>query len=782
MVRRCRALIVMLMVASGAAVLPARAQSLRPEAAAPAVPTLLYLEMVINGVATGSILRVEERDGSYLVAAGQLRALSIRAEGSPDELVAVDRLDGVDVEYDSHRQRLLVNVPVNWLPAQTIAYGTRRQRIPAGSSRGLLFNYDVHVSEARRSGQYTAWAEQRWFDRWGTVTNTGIMRGRIGREQADPAFVRFDTTFTYNDEDRMLSYQVGDVLTGSLPWTRSVRIGGASIQRRFSIRPDLITYPLPQFRGQATVPSAVDLLIDGRRSVSADVPPGPFVIDDIPQMTGAGTATIVTTDAAGRQVATDVSFYVANTLLRKGLADYSISAGAMRRAFGLRSFEYGRPVGSGFFRYGLTNTITVTTHADGGPGLVSGGLGADVRLWLAGVASVSYSASHHERRQGEQYSIAYSYRQRLFAVTLRRIERTSPFADLTVLDQPAVDGGSLRMRRLDQATISVLLGRRGGALNAGYFDSTDQDTSLRRRVASLSYHRTFIGRSSINIAYHHRLADGRDEDRTAQVQLILPLGRAGTASARVTRENDDDPRGAVYYNRTAPIGGGIGWSVGVEDASDAGHAQLTWRTRHVDLQAGVRRNDGRTSGSWASASGAVVFMGGGVFTASRVSDAFVIVDTNGHANIPVRYEHQFVGRTNRNGKMIVPFAPAYYGATYEIDPLGLDPDVRTPVTEQRVAVRRNAGLVVRFPVERVASALVELVDESGEPLPLGSSVVVSGTDDVLVVGWGGVVYLENARPSNLLTVTRPRGGTCQAIVEHTGARGIVPKIGPVVCR
>ena len=783
MVRRSWPLVVMLVTILGELIArPVSAQALRPEDVAPAAPTELYLELVINGVATGSVVPVEERDGSYFVSAGHLRSLSIRVSEGSDELVAVDRLDGVDVRYDSHGQRLLVDVPSSWLPTQAVGRRGRRERIPARTSRGLVFNYDLHASEARRSGQYTAWTEQRWFDGWGSISTTGAFRGRFGRSETDPHFVRFDTAFTYNDEDRAVTYRVGDTVTGSLPWTRSVRLAGASIARRFSIRPDLITYPLPQFSGQATVPSAVDLLIEGRPSLSAEVPPGPFVIDDVPQMTGAGTATIVTTDATGRQVSTDVSFYVANTLLRKGLADYSLSAGVMRRGYGVTSFDYGQPAGSGFFRYGLTNAISIATHADGGPGVLSGGVGADARLWQAGVVSVSFATSRHARRDGQQYSVGYTYRRPHFAVTLRRIERTSSFADLTVLDRPMADSLSLRMQRLDQATLSFQLGRKGGSLNLGYFDTLDQGGGDRRRVTSLSYHRGFIGRSSVNFTYHHRIDGRADRDRTAQVQLVLPLGRGGTVSARVAPQGTDEPRGSLSYNRTAPIGGGIGWNVGAESDSDRGHAQVMWRTRHVDLQAGARSQDGRTNGSWMSASGALILMGGGVFTTSRVADAFVLVDTDGHAGVPVRYEHHLVGRTNGNGHLMVPFAPAYYGATYEIDPLGLDPDVRTPVTRQRVAVRRHAGLVVRFPIERVASALVALVDTDGNPVPVGSGVVVAGREEILVVGWGGVVYLENAQASNELAVTLPDGRRCRATVEYTAALGILPKIGPVVCR
>ena len=46
-------------------------------------------------------------------------------------------------------------------------------------------------------------------------------------------------------------FLLGDIITGSKRRGSSVRLGGFQVQRNYSTRPDLITYPLPQFIGQA---------------------------------------------------------------------------------------------------------------------------------------------------------------------------------------------------------------------------------------------------------------------------------------------------------------------------------------------------------------------------------------------------------------------------------------------------------------------------------------------------------------------------------------------------
>jgi outer membrane usher protein len=82
--------------------------------------------------------------------------------------------------------------------------------------------------------------------------------------------------------------------------------GGLRLSRNFSVRPDLVTYPLLNLSGSAAVPSSVDLFINGYKSSSAQINGGPYTLTNVPWISGAGEATVVTTDALGRQVSTSI--------------------------------------------------------------------------------------------------------------------------------------------------------------------------------------------------------------------------------------------------------------------------------------------------------------------------------------------------------------------------------------------------------------------------------------------------------------------------------------------
>ena len=58
------------------------------------------------------------------------------------------------------------------------------------------------------------------------------------------------------------------------------------------------------------------------------------------------------------------SYYASPRLLRAGLHDYSIEAGAVRENFGLAGNDYGRPLVVGTERYGFSDSLTGEIHAE----------------------------------------------------------------------------------------------------------------------------------------------------------------------------------------------------------------------------------------------------------------------------------------------------------------------------------------------------------------------------------------------------------------------------------
>jgi outer membrane usher protein len=738
----------------------------------------LFLELVVNQMNTGRVVAVEQRNGQFFVPASALHDTGMKLPQDIKAEVGLDSLPGLHSEYDSHAQRLLLEVPPDWLPEQFVGRRQAYPRTPALSSFGALLNYDLYLNDTDDAGTYlAAWNEVRLFDSWGTLSSTGQYRRTLSGDAVDTlnnGYLRYDTTWRYSDDDRMLTYEAGDLVSGALPWSSSVRLGGVQLSRDFGVRPDLVTYPLPQFAGEAAVPSSVDLFINGYKSSSADLQPGPYTLTNIPFINGAGEAVVVTTDALGRQVSTTVPFYVTSSLLQKGLSDFSVAAGTLRQDYGLRDFSYGPGVTSGSLRYGLSDTVTLESHAEATDTLALGGVGGNVRLGNFGVLNSAVSQSRFDGQTGQQLSLGYQYSSQRYSVSWQRLQRRDHYGDLTVVDSPY----TTLSQRSEQATLSVNLDT-WGSLGAGYFDVRAADDS-RTRLLNLTWSKPLWRSTSLYLSANREIGDS---NWAVQAQLVIAFDLRGSLAIGSERSKDGQSQQRVNYSRAVPTEGGVGFNLGYAkgDGPDYRQADLTWRLQSVQLQAGVYgTRDVQTR--WADASGSLVWMDRQVFAANRIDDAFVVVSTDGYADIPVRYENQPVGQTDRNGHLLVPWSSAYYRGKYEIDPLNLPANVRSPNVEQRIAVRRGSGYLLEFPLSRVIAASIVLVDAQQQELPLGSGVVHEQSGTQTVVGWDGLVYLENLQAQNDLRVTLGDDKTCHVQFAADLTQDQIPLIGPLVCR
>ena len=137
----------------------------------------LFLELVVNQMNTGRVVAVEQRGGRLFLPATALRETGMKLPDNISAEVDLDSLSGLHSDYDSVGQRLLLDVPPEWLPEQFIGNREAYPRTPALSSFGALFNYDLYFNDTDDAGTYlAAWNEVRLFDSWGTLSNTGQYR------------------------------------------------------------------------------------------------------------------------------------------------------------------------------------------------------------------------------------------------------------------------------------------------------------------------------------------------------------------------------------------------------------------------------------------------------------------------------------------------------------------------------------------------------------------------------------------------------------------------------
>lgn len=189
-----------------------------------------------------------------------------------------------------------------------------------------------------------------------------------------------------------------------------------------------MTYPLPAFAGEAAVPTSLDLFINGYKSSTTELQPGPYTLTNVPFINGAGEAVVVTTDALGRQVSTTLPFYVTSSLLQKGLSDFSVAAGSLRRDYAVEDFSYGTGVASASLRHGLSDSFTLETHVETAQSLLLGGLGGNMRLGTFGVLNAALAQSQFEGEKGHQVALGYQYNSQRFGFNYQRLQRHGEYS------------------------------------------------------------------------------------------------------------------------------------------------------------------------------------------------------------------------------------------------------------------------------------------------------------------------------------------------------------------
>ncbi|MGE0808721.1 MAG: fimbria/pilus outer membrane usher protein [Burkholderiaceae bacterium] len=761
----------------------------------PAERATLFLDLVVNGAPRDSAVRVEYRAGRLYVGTDDLRRagidparLQLAADQQWVDLRAVPALAAV---YDANALQLRLTVPPEWLPTQQLGRVAGGPVAPARVSFGALLGYDLYLARQRQQAEgadpmqtrITAlWSEQRVFGARGLFSNTGVYRHLSGDVPGVAGvglrngYTRYDTQWSGIDEQRLISWNLGDVISAVPGWGAAVRLGGLRIARDFRLRPDLITYPLPQFAGQAALPSTVDLFVNGARAGSEQIQPGPFSIASVPFINGAGEATVVTTDALGRQTAVTMPFYVSHDLLKAGLTDYAVSVGALRRGYGIDDFSYGAVAATGAVRHGISDSLTLEAQVEGAGELMLAGAGAVGRLGQLGVFNASLTHSRLRDVAGTQATFGYRYSARGLSVGYQGVRRSAGYGSLAQLE---LDRRWPLIRRSDVLTFGVSFDRYG-ALGGGYFDLRDGD-GMRSRLLNLSYSLALWRQANLQLTLSRDLERRR---HAVMAYLWLPFDDVGVFSAAMLRDADGRHSERIGYSRNPPVAGGLGWNLALaRGGQDGDYRQggLAWASRHARLDVGSYGTR-RARTDWAGLRGSVVAMDGSLFTAGQIHDSFALVSTDGVAGVPVRYENQQIGVTDSNGHLLVPWVSSHYQARYEIDPLGLPTNLSTPEVEQRLAVRRGGGAVLRFAVQRITPGVVMLIDAAGHPLPVGSRAVDEHSGHEAWVGHDGLAYFESLRRENRLRVTRPDGQTCSASFAFDTAGEQLSQIGPLPCQ
>lgn len=754
----------------------------------------LQLDVSINGHKIGLL-------GSFVLLGGQriaatrqeLDNLGLRAPPKHGvDPIPLDEILGLTYVYDAARQTInIVASDAHLKPREIGPPAPGLLAISDGRLIGAVINYGLTGTLYDNSGPPPAGPhpflpsqlqslnlDTRIFGPFGTFANSGYLGSGIVNEEL---FVRLESTWSWSDPDMLRSWRLGDVMTRGPLWARSIRLGGGQVQTDFGLRPDLVTAPLPTFRGSAAVPSAVDVFINNTKTFSQEVQPGPFVISNLPTIMGPGSASIVVRDATGRESIQMVSFYSSPILLRRGLLDYSLEAGFVRENYGIVSNDYDvRPVGSASLRYGLTDKVTLESHAEVGAGLVNAGAGTTFSLLNNSLWSLALSASSHEGDVGAQGYVAVQMEFGRATLRLSTQRTLGTYRDLAAVVAPwsgltaSPASGALLLglevpKALDVATVSFALPDRASLSLSGINRATEHDVS---HILAASYSRPVTGNSSIIASGFH---DFETRSSGLFVGLSIPLGDSGHGQVGLTRNGQQVGFAADYAKVASQEPGSIGWRVSDREGDLAARsATVSYQGSVARVEAGVDQAAGGVRGR-VTVDGAVVTTSIGTFLANRVNDAFAVVDV-GAPDVDVLVENRKVATTNADGRAFIPALKSYQRNKISIDPNKLAADAMAPDVATEAVPRDRGGVAVSLRATRTSGAAIVIFRApDGTFIPPGASGVVVGTGRSFIVGYDGRAWIEDLAAQNQVKIEMS-GEACTgsfAFKQEPGSHAVI---------
>lgn len=750
-------------------------------------PEVLLLDVRINSQLLADVVRVEQwPDGALLLPAqawaeARLAPLGLARALSDGTLAyALDAVPGATYSINRQRLSLDISAPTTAFIGSTLGLQGALAAPPPRPQPGVMLNYDLSVAHSGSGGPLTRGAllEAVAFSRFGNLVSSALVLDDGARRSA----TRLDTFWRYDLPQRLETLVVGDAVGVGGGWSRSAHYGGVRWGRDFGMRPGFVTLPQLTLSGEAALPSTVEVLVNNVRRLSQPVPPGPFELNNVPIVTGAGEINLVVRDLLGRETVVRQSYYASPRLLAPGLSDFSFEAGWLRTGYG-ESSSYGDGFGAATWRQGLSRSLTGEARLElqarrRAAGVELAGLLGD---WAVGrvVLAASSGGTQGLAEHGQLLQLG--------------IERSTPAGGGALQYEHASQGfapfgeviGAMAVaQRARSRWLASLGGAVWGSVSGGlsYVSQTRWDGD-RVKTASLSLSLPLWQRASLSLSLNKRL-DG-DRAWRAGLSLSLPLDSGISTSARVETASGSRATGAVSASSNPPAGPGLGWRVeGSTQQSQRARGGVLYNTSQAEFAADVVSDATGQLAVRVGARGTLGLLAGLPFASRAVGQgSFAVVDAGGLAGVPVMRSHQVVAVTDSRGLAFVPGLLAWQQNQIEIDPVDLPLDVEVGNLMQQLTPYPGSGSVVKFAVRRTRQALVVLHQPDGTPVPVGTQVRLLPDGPEFMVGRRGEAWLTDlAAERQRLQVRWPGGGCELELMVPAAADGATPgKIRPLAC-
>ncbi|WP_456392490.1 fimbria/pilus outer membrane usher protein [Persephonella sp.] len=647
----------------------------------------------------------------------------------------------------------------------------KEEKKPA-KSKGIVLSYDSMYSYLDTDYFKTYLKFNYFFDNKNLISDFNYNYSSL-----ESRFVRLNTTLRIEDIANIRKIEIGDIYSQDDYMLSIIRMGGIRIGTDYSLRPDIITYPLPDFAGKTSLPSTVDIFVNNAKVFSEDLKPGPFEIKDIPVISPEGEITVVIRDVLGREQIVKVPYMTSLKLLKKGLSEYSVSAGFERKNYFIKDFDYSKFVLSSYYKKGITDRFTILTgsYLRGQDGFnVTGSF-----IYLMGPLgiispSVGISYDMNKSATGIKGGIDYSKRIKFINLRLLAMKSSSDFF------QPAGVIGT------PKDYYNALLGFnlfKFGNLTFSYIRRTFTDAPNSTNI-NISYTKSLYRRISLSLAYN--IYKSSSSRRILRGSINIPLGSSYSSQLTYQKNNNQN-----YYsariNKNVPEDR-LNYSLQTDktDSYMRFVGRANYRANFADFYTHLSYDTGNGQNDLyyrLGMKGSLIYMDGNFFMEGNYGNSFGIVKIDPPVkDAEVIVNNRPVGKTDEKGILFIPRLYPYNPNEIRINPASLDMKTYIEGNIYSFIPYKEHGYLLKFKAKKMNSVRLK-VEFEGDPPPAGTGFYIDGKK-AGILGFKGKAFIENITEGRHLVEIDYGYGKCTFYLNITKdiLKKTVPFIGNYTCK
>jgi len=552
----------------------------------------------------------------------------------------------------------------------------------------------------------------------------------------------------------------------------------------------------PEVRGVATSNARVLIRQAGNVIYETQVPPGPFLINDLYNTRSQGDLKVQIIEADGKSSFFTVPYAAVPGSMRPGNLSYQLAAGKVRNYYSVQN-----AFTEGVLQYGFSNNITSNTgarFAKDYQALLMGGVYASE----LGALSLNTTWSHARvendmTKSGWRAEMSYSktFPSKTNLVLAAYRYSTSGYRDLEDVlgvrrqenDGTDYYSDTLKQRNRFAATISQNMEQYGTIALSGsstdYYNNRSRFTELQ-----LSYNNMWkkvsyninVGRQrsswssgniySVNDRDYDSSRYQKYTENVVSIGISVPLDwrdSRSTVSLDMTRDNnttsamttlsgsagqESDFTYSLYssYDRYRNVYQGKNhsthWGINAQE-----------RTRMGVVRASYARSDDYHQLGLGTA-GTLAVHGGGVTYGPYASDTFALVEAKGASG--ARIHNAQGAKIDTFGYAIVPSLAPYRYNTISIDGNSISQDVELEGGNVRVVPVFGGVPKISFKTLSGTPTLISASLKDGTPLPMGAEVKDRTGNSIGMAGQNGQIYARLPDASGTLFVNWGSNNKC----------------------